>query len=143
MIHFIQGIYTPAHPEKYVGNLEQIVYRSSWEMGAFSRIDHDSNIVEWSSEEIAIPYVSPIDGRGHRYYPDLKLKFRNGTVKLIEIKPASQIKPPKRPKRQTKKFLYEAAEWGRNQAKWRAAQEYCADRKWAFEVWTEHDLGIG
>jgi hypothetical protein len=29
-----------------------------------------------------------------------------------------------------------------NQMKWRAASEYCLDRKWKFMVLTEKDLGI-
>jgi hypothetical protein len=32
--------------------------------------------------------------------------------------------------------------WGVNQAKWKAASEFCADRKWRFLIMTEKELGI-
>jgi hypothetical protein len=33
-------------------------------------------------------------------------------------------------------------EYGKNQAKWKAAREYCADRGWNFQIMTEKQLGI-
>lgn len=32
--------------------------------------------------------------------------------------------------------------WGVNEAKWKAAEEYCKDRGWKFIIMTEHELGI-
>jgi hypothetical protein len=32
--------------------------------------------------------------------------------------------------------------WGVNEAKWKAAVEYCKDRNWQFKVVTEKDIGI-
>ena len=71
--------------------------------------DKNDNILEWASEEIAIPYRSPVDNRVHRYFPDfyMKVKERGGKVKryVIEVKPAKQTKPPVKPKRQTKGYI--------------------------------------
>jgi hypothetical protein len=53
-----------------------------------------------------------------------------------------QCVPPPKPKRQTKKYLNEAFEYAKNQAKWKAAEDYCADRMWEFKVMTEKELGI-
>ena len=104
------------------------------------------NILEWGSEEIAIPYRSPIDNKVHRYFPDfyVKLKETTGKIKkyIIEVKPKKQLKPPKKPKRQTKGYLYETYEYARNQAKWKAASEYCKDRLYVFKVMTEDELGV-
>ena len=108
--------------------------------------DRNKNILEWASEEIAIPYRSPIDNRVHRYFPDfyMKVKEMNGRIRkyIIEVKPAKQTKPPVKPKRQTKKYISEAYEYAKNQAKWEMAREFCADRQWEFKVVTEKELGI-
>ena len=141
-----KGKYRPSHPEKYKGNPMNIVYRSLWERKFMVYCDKNQNILEWASEEIAIPYRSPIDNRVHRYFPDfyMKVKETNGKIKnyVIEVKPAKQTIPPKKPKRQTKGYIREAYEYAKNQAKWKMAKEFCADRQWEFKVVTEKELGI-
>jgi hypothetical protein len=112
-------------------------------MSAMCRLDKDPNIVEWSSEETVVPYVSPLDGRLHRYFIDLTYRTKDGKKFMIEIKPAYQCRQPKQPKRKTKKFLVEAAEWSKNQAKWETAREYAKKLGYVFEIWTEKELGIG
>ena len=108
--------------------------------------DNNERILEWNSEEMYVWYRSPIDNRPHRYFPDfyIKVQERNDVVKkyIIEIKPDKQTKPPKKPKRQTKGYLREAYEYAKNQAKWKMAREFCADRQWEFKVVTEKELGI-
>ena len=46
---------------------------------------------QWQSEEFWIPYISPIDNRMHRYFPDFFIKYNDKTGKLrtmvVEIKP--------------------------------------------------------
>ena len=129
-----KGKYYPSFPRKYKGDPTNIVYRSLWERKFMVYCDKNQNILEWASEEIAIPYRSPIDNRVHRYFPDfyMKVKETNGKIKnyVIEVKPAKQTKPPKKPKRQTKGYIREAYEYARNQAKWKMAKEFCADRQW-------------
>src|SRR5581483_9137771 len=97
MAKYLQGRFSPKNPEKYKGDASQIFYRSSWELKLMLRCDTDPNIVEWSSEEIVIPYVSPLDGKVHRYFPDFKIKTKQGKTMVIEIKPLTQTKPPKKP----------------------------------------------
>ena len=141
-----KGKYHPSYPRKYKGDPTNIIYRSLWERKFMVYCDKNQNILEWASEEIAIPYRSPIDNRVHRYFPDfyMKVKETNGKIKnyVIEVKPAKQTKPPAKPKRQTKGYIREAYEYARNQAKWKMAKEYCADRQWEFKVVTEKELGI-
>ena len=141
-----KGKYRPSHPEKYKGNPMNIVYRSLWERKFMVYCDKNDSILEWASEEISIPYRSPVDNRVHRYFPDfyMKVKERNGRIKryVIEVKPAKQTKPPVKPKRQTKGYIREAYEYAKNQAKWKMAREFCADRQWEFKVVTEKELGI-
>ena len=141
-----RGKYYPSHPKKYKGDPTNIIYRSLWERKFMVYCDKNQNILEWASEEIAIPYRSPIDNRVHRYFPDfyMKVKEVNGKIKryVIEVKPAKQTKPPTKPKRQTKGYIREAYEYAKNQAKWKMAREFCADRMWEFKVVTEKELGI-
>ena len=141
-----KGKYYPSYPNKYKGDPTNIIYRSLWERKFMVYCDKNDNILEWASEEISIPYRSPVDNRVHRYFPDfyMKVKERGGKIKryVIEVKPAKQTKPPVKPKRQTKGYIREAYEYAKNQAKWKMAREFCADRQWEFKVVTEKELGI-
>ena len=141
-----KGRYSPSFPRKYKGNPSNIIYRSLWERKFMVYCDLNQNILEWGSEEIVIPYRSPIDNRVHRYFPDFYVKLKETTGKtkkyIIEVKPKRQTKPPSRPKRQTKGYLREVYEYARNQAKWEAAVDYCKDRLYEFKIMTEDELGI-
>ena len=141
-----KGKYSPSYPRKYKGDPTNIVYRSLWERKFMVYCDLNENILEWGSEEIILPYRSPVDGRVHRYFPDfyIKVKESTGRIKkmIIEIKPKRQCSPPSKPKKQTKGYLREAYEYAKNQAKWEAASEWCKDRGYIFKVFTEKELGI-
>ena len=141
-----RGKYYPSFPRKYKGDPTNIIYRSLWERKFMVYCDKNTKILEWGSEEIALPYISPHDSRVHRYFPDFYIKVQENTGKikryLIEVKPLKQTTKPKRPKRQTKGYIREAFEYARNQAKWKAAIEYCADRMWEFKVIPEKELDI-
>ena len=108
--------------------------------------DSNNSIVKWSSEEIVIPYRSPLDNRFHRYFPDFYLKYKDNSgkvvEKVIEIKPAKQVQEPKIQKRRTKRYVTEVVNYAKNQAKWEAAEEFCKDRRWQFQILTEKELGI-
>ena len=137
---FHQGKFNPKFPQKYNGDVSKIQYRSSWELQVFVYMDKNPDIVSWNSEEVVVSYISPIDGRRHRYFVDVWMKNRKGAIYLIEIKPAAQSKPPKKKSRVTKKYLNEVKTWGVNSAKWVAATAYCEERGWIFKVITEKDL---
>jgi hypothetical protein len=141
-----KGRFSPQNPKKYKGDPTNIVYRSLWERKFMKHLDENTSIIEWSSEEIQIPYISPLDNRRHRYFPDFYVKARNpdGTLKemIVEIKPKKETKEPTKKKRITKQYITEVTTWGKNQAKWKAAEEYCADRGWQFMIMTEDHLGI-
>ena len=136
-----KGKYKVKNPEKYRGDPTNVTYRSSWELRFFNYCDRNSDILQWSSEEIVIPYKSPIDGRWHRYFPDVWIKTANDTY-LIEIKPFKETQEPKKRSRITKNYLYEVKTWGINTNKWKAAQEFCADRKWKFKIITEKEMKL-
>lgn len=141
-----KGKFQPSFPQKYKGDPTNIIYRSLWERKFMVYCDLNERVLEWGSEEIALPYRSPVDNKVHRYFPDfyIKVKESTGHIKkyLIEIKPKKQTAPPTKPKRQTKGYIYEVYEYAKNQAKWEAAKEFCKDRLWEFKVLTEDELGI-
>ena len=133
-----KGKFSPKNPQKYRGDYTNIVYRSTWECRVMTWLDGNESIIEWSSEEIVIPYKSPVDNRVHRYFPDfyVKVKQKDDTIKvmILEVKPARQTKPPEKKKKVTKQYIQEVVTWSINQAKWRHAIEFCKERKWEFCV---------
>ena len=142
----IKSRYKPSNPEKYHVNPNNIISRSSWERRFCVWCDKNENIISWASEEFSIPYMSPVDKRVHRYFPDyiIKVKEKDNKVKsyVVEVKPKKQTKPPKKRKRMTKSYIYECQTYAVNQAKWKAAVEFCEDRRIQFKIITEDELGI-
>jgi hypothetical protein len=147
MSESIKSRYKPSNPQKYIGDVNNIICRSSWERRFCVWCDSNENILEWGSEEFWIPYRSPVDNRVHKYFPDFFIKVRemNGRIKkyVIEVKPQKQTQQPNpKPKRKTKSWLYEVKTYAVNQAKWKAAKEFCQDRLLEFKIITENELGI-
>ena len=141
-----KGKFTPTHSNKYQGDSRNIIYRSLSELKYMKWYDLNLNILEWGSEEFFIPYVSPLDNRVHRYFPDfyMKIKESNGKVKryVIEVKPLKHCVPPTKGRKQKRTFIREVAEYAKNQAKWKAARSFCEMRQLTFKVVTEKELGI-
>jgi len=140
-----KGYFKPRNPNKYKGDPTKIIYRSSWEFKLMGYLDRHPDVLQWASEEFSIPYVSPIDNKIHRYFPDFWVKqTTNGVIEtvLIEVKPRAQTKPPKPQTKRTKQYINEVRTWGINSAKWKAAREFCADRNWRFLIFDEYNLGI-
>ena len=127
-----QGRYVPENPEKYVGNRNDIIYRSSWEKRFFVWADLNPSVVKWNSEEVVIPYICATDGRPHSYYVDafIMIKSADGRIGkfLVEIKPEAQTVAPKFPGKQTRRFLTEMNTYMKNQSKWEAAKRWAKDR---------------
>jgi len=140
-----RGTFTPKNPSKYNGNSKNIIYRSNWELRVMKYFDDHPNVIWWASEELTIPYVSPIDNKTHRYFPDfiVKMRLKDGkvTTYILEVKPLAQTKMPVQ-KRKTKRFIQEAATYAVNQEKWRAADLFCREHGWQFKVITEKELGL-
>lgn len=140
-----KGKFTPKNPKKYKGDSSNIIYRSSWEVRVMKYLDEHPNVVWWGSEELPIPYLSPMDKRVHRYFPDFIVKMRKSDdsvmTYIIEVKPEKQTLPPKQ-KRKTKTYLQEAITYEINLAKWEAAREFCKDHGWKFQILTEKELGL-
>ena len=141
-----KGKYKVKNRSKYVGAVDNVVYRSSWERRFMVYADTNPNVVKWNSEELVIPYVSPVDGKVHRYFPDfwIEVKGEKGKINhmVIEVKPKTQTVPPKLGKTAKSKYRYLKAlkTWKVNEAKFEMAREFCDDRKWQFKILTEEHL---
>lgn len=141
-----KGTFKPTNPNKYRGNVNNIVWRSTWELKFMNALDLNPNVVSWASEEITIPYISPVDNKLHRYFPDFFVEFKNSTGKahkmIVEVKPAYQTQAPKPRKRVSPVMLKEIETWDVNRAKWAAATRFCEDLGWQFKIATEKELEI-
>jgi hypothetical protein len=138
-----KGRYKIKTPNKYKGNPTKVIYRSSWERQVFKWCDTNPDVLEWSSEEIIVPYRCKTDRKLHRYFPDVYIKTKDKEY-LIEIKPKKETVPPRDRSRKTKRYLNEVMTYIKNTSKWDAAEEYCADRGLIFQIWTEETLkGMG
>ena len=136
------GKFVPKNPDKYRGDSSNIIYRSLWEFKLMKYLDDHTQIERWSSEEFCIPYRSPIDRKMHRYFPDFWVEKSNGEEMVIEVKPKQHLVPPKKPKRQTVKYLREMKTFAVNQRKFEVAQEYCKNKGMKFQIMTQDELGI-
>ena len=147
-----KGKFKAKNPNKYKGNPTNIIYRSLLERRFMVYLDNTSSVLKWSSEEIVVPYVSPLDRRVHRYFPDFYMKYKDKNAMivetLIEIKPSKQTKPPD-PKRKltktgrtSKRYLKEVNTYIINDAKWQQAVKFCEERKWGWRIITEKDINI-
>ena len=132
------GRYSIKNASKYKGDIYNIIYRSLWEKVVFQWCDKNPKVKQWSSEEIIIPYYYEVDKKYHRYFVDMKIVTED-KILLVEIKPEKETQPPICEKR-TKKYIAEGLSYIKNMNKWKAANEYCKDRGWEFQIWTEKTL---
>lgn len=138
---FKQGLFTPKHPEKYIGDVNKIRYMSSWELDCHIFLDSNPNIISWGSEVVIVPYLSPYDGKIHKYLIDYFVQYvdKNGNtiVELIEVKPKKQTKPPKKG---TKTYAQDLVTWNINLAKWKSAKDFAMKKGWKFRIATESSI---
>lgn len=136
---YYQGKFKPKNPEKYKGNIDAIVYRSSWELAVLKWLDNNNSVIKYSSEEVVIPYFYEVDKKMHRYFVDFLITFDTGKTFIVEVKPHKETEPPKRPDK-SKRYISEAMTYVKNQNKWNAAEKYAKDNGYTFMIWTEKEL---
>lgn len=136
--------FIPKNPEKYVGDVNDIVMRSSWEIKFAHYCDINPSIIQWNSEGVKIPYWSREDNKMRTYHLDFVIIVKTYTgikTMLIEIKPYKQtIKPVKTRGKKESSFLNEMAVYNVNMDKWTHATAYAKERNWQFVIMTEEEL---
>lgn len=95
-------------------------YRSSYELDVFECLEILGDVLCYDVEPFYIEYIHK--GKIHKYYPDILVKYIDGNVELIEIKPSNQTNLEV------------------NKSKWSYAESYCINRGWKFEVYTENRI---
>jgi len=143
----LQGKFRPKNPDKYKGDVGEIYYRSNWERVFCEWCDKSDNIICWQSEERRIRYYDPVAKKTRTYFPDFYIKYKRGdgiiVEEIIEVKPNRQVQgPAQNPKRRSKAWLKEVYTYATNQAKWKAASEWCEDRGMNFRLITEKELKL-
>lgn len=133
-----KGLFKVKNRHKYVGNVNNVVYRSGWELKVMMDLDHDPKVARWSSEELIIPYM--LQGRRRRYFPDFFVEYVDGTKELWEVKPLKETRPPSAKQKSRRRLIQEATTFEMNKAKWAAASEWCNRRGIKFRVLTEKEL---
>ena len=143
------GLYSPQNPDKYIGDIHNIIYRSSWEQRFCAYCDRNEMIVKWSSEPLFIDYWNPLDKKMHKYYVDFYIKIlkEDGTYHewIIEVKPESQTQKPiyegkNMILKKLESYNYNMKIWITNQAKFKAAKEWAIQRGFRFGVVDEKFL---
>ena len=140
-----KGKYKIKNPNKYLGNPTNIIYRSLMERRFMEWCDSNDKCYKWSSEEVVIPYISPIDNKQHRYFPDFLIQTPKGWF-LIEVKPLTQSRPPKKlvvenlELKKKRRYIKSVQTWLVNEAKWKAATKVCKKKGWSFQILTEKQL---
>jgi len=135
-----KGKFKVTKPKKYGGDHTNVTYRSLWERQAFKWCEANPNIELWASEALVIPYICETDNKQHKYYTDLQIKWKDGSVTVVEIKPAKEMSPPDVTRRKSKGLLKEVFTYKKNISKWKYATAYCVKQGWKFEIWNEHTL---
>lgn len=141
------SLYKPMNPEKYTGDVNKIVSRSSYEWNFYRWLDTNENITAWITEPLGLPYVD-WTGKQRNYFPDVVFKCKTPTggekIYMVEIKPAKETVPPiVNRRKKPKTLLQEKQTWETNIRKWEAAKRYCKMKGWEFKLITENELGMG
>lgn len=132
------------HPEKYVGDPTNVIYRSGMELQVFRYMDINRNVRKWSSETVTVPYFDESTNKNRTYFVDLYFEFvsPSGQVKraIVEVKPHKQTLPPVKKGR---KDYYQKAmcEYKKNCCKWKSARAYAARNGMEFFILTEREIG--
>lgn len=136
--NWVQGKFNPQNPEKYIGDINNITYRSSWELYFNNYADQNPHVIKWANEEIAIEYYHPFYKEVRRYFPDYYIEYvdKYGTVhkEIIEVKPENQIFLSKKPSK-NQKITFEI-----NMAKWTACKRFCQMHGIEFRLLTEKQM---
>lgn len=147
--NYKQGFYQPTNPNKYKGDINNIVFRSSWERRFLYWCDMNPKVIAYASEEVVIPYLCQTDNKMHRYFVDFwaRILIDKDTGKtqdyLFEIKPAKETKMPvKRKKQKESSYLYECQTYIKNVSKWKAAKEFAKKYGMKFFLVTENTKGF-
>lgn len=132
--------FRPKNKHKYIGDLNRIICRSTWERSLAKWADQNAAVIKWGIEVLVIPYYDKGNGKRRRYFTDFYFEFKDGSKMVVEVKPENQTKAPRAPQRKTRKYLEKVKTYATNTSKWEAATKFCNENNMAFHIWTEKHL---
>ena len=160
-----QGYYVIKNREKYIGDPNLCIYRSSWEQGFCQWCDSSPSVIKWSSEPMKVPYydrVSKLDECKRmgldpnnprnwvvkNYNLDFWVQVDKGDhieKWFVEIKPKDKLKKPvpppnTAPLKEIRRFNLLAKEYLLNEAKFAALNEWAIKSGAKFYIFTEDTL---
>jgi hypothetical protein len=133
-----KGLYTPQHPEKYLGDPRKIRFLSSWELSFMNFCDTNPNVIAWGSEEFRVKYFNPVKNKVCDYIPDFIVKYKDAQGNIITE--VIEIKPLKEAVQKPKMSAYDKVALVINHAKWTAAKAMCDAAGIRFRVLTEQEM---
>ena len=132
--------FRPKNLQKYIGNMDNIICRSTWERALAMWADRNKAVIKWGIENVIIRYFDKGKGKLRSYYVDFFMEFSDGRKWLIEVKPKNQTIPPPKPKRMSRKYINAVMTYATNTSKWEEATRYAEEKNMKFYVWTEDHL---
>lgn len=139
-----QGYINPKACKKIFSSIndQPIIYRSSYEKCFIEYCERSSDVLNWGSECIKIPYF--FNRKWHIYWPDFLILDSSNKYWLIEIKPLNQtdVINTINESFQIGKIDLKTQTALKNLYKWDAAQKWCQKKgpNWSFRIITENDL---
>ena len=103
-------------------NLVTFEFDSGWELTTFINLENDLNVLEYERCQFSIPYI--FEGITHRYFPDLLVKYTDGSDSIIEVKADNMLDDPK------------------TIEKFKIGRKYCKKNKMKYVIKTEKDMKI-
>lgn len=144
-----QGRYRLIHPDKYIGDPGDVIYRSGLELQFMRFCDNSSFVTKWGSEVIIIPYTDH-ENKTRKYYPDFYMEVRNPAALgmesryVVEVKPWQETQKPVVPDKATLSKLrsleYQLKMYRKNMFKWSKAIEWSKARGMEFKIITEKNM---
>jgi len=158
-----QGYYRVSNREKYIGDPNLVIYRSSWEFAFMKWADSTPSILRWSSEPTKVQYYdrvskleecrklgldpnNPKNWIIKNYNIDFWVEVKKPDELIerwfIEVKPKHKLQKPQPPKdgaplKEQRRYVILAKEYIINEAKFASLNEWAKRNGAKFYIFTE------
>jgi hypothetical protein len=103
-----------------VMNQRDIYFQSSYELYTYICLEHDEQVQSYERCSFKVFYL--FDGKMKRHVPDIEIHYKDGSIKVLEIKPAKFLTNPE------------------ITAKRLAGEKYCEEHGISYEMHTEEEI---
>lgn len=71
-------------------NQESFIYRSSYELAYYYKLEEDDNVITYMYEPFEVEYIDMYK-KNRMYRPDLLILYKDGSMSIVEIKPEAML----------------------------------------------------